>query len=426
VVAPSEDHQEAAVSLPATASPTSGTGDFRAEVRTFIADLVPPGWHGIGALGEAEREVFRIRSRASLAERGWLAPTWPAEYGGAGLTAADLIVLVEELTGAGIPFGSDNDAFGIGMLGNTMLRWSEPALLRRFLPRIVSGEYVFAQGFSEPGAGSDLASLSLRARPEGDQWVLNGQKLWSSGAHRANWMFVLARTNPEAAPHRGISMLLVPLDQPGVQIRPIRNITGDADFNEVFFDEATTQRELVVGPVDNGWSVAMTLLGFERGETALHAPIRYRNELARLVDLVRDRGLADDPDIRQRIAWCHVQVEQLRCHGLRTASALIAGEEPGPAAAAFKLLWSEYHRVATELALDVLGTDALTPTGRPSPNWYQTDDPGAPNSSASWTSVYLNARAGTIYAGSSQIQRGIIGELLLGLPKEPRPAGSGR
>lgn len=412
------------MNVPNIPDDSSEIDNFRESVRTFIAELVPPGWRGIGALGETEHGEFRIKTRAALAERGWVAPTWPVEYGGAGLGASELIVLVEELTGAGIPFGSDNDAFGISMLGNTMLRWSEPSLLQHFLPKIISGEYVFAQGFSEPGAGSDLASLSLRARLDGDRWVLDGQKLWSSGAHRANWMFVLARTNSDAAPHRGISMLLVPLDQPGVEIRPIRNITGDADFNEVFFDGATTERGLVVGPVDSGWSVAMTLLGFERGETALHAPIRFRNELTRLVDMVRQRSLDADPDIRRRLAWCHIQVEQLRCHGLRTANALVSGDEPGPNAAAFKLLWSEYHRAVTELALDVLGPDALIPSGRPSPNWYQTDDPGAPNSSASWTSVYLNARAGTIYAGSSQVQRGIIGELLLGLPKEPKPTSS--
>jgi len=239
-------------------------------------------------------------------------------------------------------------------------------------------------------------------------------------------MFVLARTSPEAAPHRGISMLLVPLDQPGIEIRPIRNITGDTEFNEVFFDGAVTDRELVVGQVDQGWQVAMTLLGFERGESALHTPIKFRNELDRLIRLIRERGLDRDPDTRRRVAWCHVQVEQLRCHGLRTAELLMKGQEPGPHAAAFKLLWSEYHRVVTELALDVLGLDALAPAGRPSPNWAHTDDPGAPNSSASWASVYLNARAGTIYAGSSQIQRGIVGELLLGLPKEPKAATSSR
>ena len=394
---------------------------FRTSVREFITDLVGPDWRGIGALDHQARRDFRMSTRAALAERGWVAPNWPVEYGGAGLGPREVVVLTEELSAAGIPVGSDNDAFGIGMLGNTMLRWAKPELLKRFLPKIASGEYIFAQGFSEPGAGSDLASLALRADPDGNQWVLNGQKLWSSSAHLANWMFVLARTNRDAPRHRGISMLLVPIDQPAVEVRPIRNITGDTDFNEVFFDGAVTERELVVGEVDGGWPVAMTLLGFERGEAALHAPIRFRSELDRLIDVVRERGLERDDDIRRRVAWCHVQVEQLRCHGVRTISQLVNGEEPGPQAAAFKLLWSEYHKVVTELAMDMIGLDALTPTGRPSPNWYHTDDPGAPNSSASWSSVYLNARAGTIYAGSSQVQRSIVGELLLGLPKEPRP-----
>lgn len=397
-------------------------GAFRAGVQDFIADLVPPGWCGIGALPESGRVEFTARTRAALAGSGWLAPAWPQQFGGAGLGPAEQMVLIEELTRAGLPCGSDNDAFGISMLGNTMLRWGSEELCARFLPRIVSGEYVFSQGFSEPGAGSDLASVSVRAVREGDSWVINGQKLWSSGAQHANWMFVLARTNHEVAPHRGLSLLLVPLDQPGVEIRPIRNITGDADFNETFFDGATTAADLVVGDVDNGWAVAMSLLGFERGESALRAPIAFRNELDRLIALVRERGLDHDADIRRRVAWCHVQVEQLRCHGRRTATNLLAGQEPGPEAASFKLLWSEYHRSATELAMDVLGLDALTPEGRRSPHWFQTDDPGAPNSSASWASVYLNARAGTIYAGTSQIQRGIVGELLLGLPKEPRPS----
>lgn len=399
---------------------------FRTEVREFVAGQLTADSPGIGTLDGADYVAFRGRIRSELAARGWLAPSWPKEYGGAGLSAAELVVLVEELTGAGIPFGSDNDTFGISMLGNTMLQWSEPALLERFLPRILAGEYVFAQGFSEPGAGSDLASLALRAELDGDRWVLNGQKLWSSGAHMANWMFLLARTDREAAPHRGITMLLVPLDQPGVEIRPIRNLTGETDFNEVFFDDATTEADLVIGPINKGWSVAMTLLGFERGETALHAPIRFRNELSRLADLIRDQGLVDDPGIRRAFAWCHVQVEQLRCHGRRVAAQLMQGDEPGPEAATFKLLWSEYHRVVTELALDVLGLEGLTPSGRPSPNWYHTDDPGAPNSSASWSSVYLNSRAGTIYAGSSQIQRNIVGEMVLGLPKEPRPTTAPR
>ena len=276
------------------------TATFRDAVAAFIADLVGPDWHGIGALSADERDRFSKSARAALAARGWVAPHWPVEYGGAGLGPAEYVVLAEELSSAAIPFGSDSDAFGIGMLGNTMLRWAKPELLKRFLPKICSGEYVFAQGFSEPGAGSDLAALALRADLDGDRWVLNGQKLWSSSAHLANWMFVLARTDRNAARHRGISMLLVPINQPGVEVRPIRNITGDTDFNEVYFDAALTERHLVVGEVNQGWAVAMTLLGFERGDQALHAPIRFRGELDRLINLVRERGLDGDDDIRRR------------------------------------------------------------------------------------------------------------------------------
>jgi len=172
--------------------------DFRAQVRRFIAEMTPEGWRGVGELYGQEYEDFRKKVRAALARKGWLAPTLPEAYGGAGLGPAEHVVLAEELTAAGIPFGSDNDAFGIAMLANTMMRYSNPELLERFLPRIVSGEYVFAQGFSEPGAGSDLAGLALKAELRDGRWVLNGQKLWSSGAHQANWMFVLARTDPNA------------------------------------------------------------------------------------------------------------------------------------------------------------------------------------------------------------------------------------
>jgi len=402
------------------------SGRFRDEVRQFISGLQPADSPPIGSLDDEDYRQFRTQLRAALAARGWIAPLFPTSFGGAGLGPAEQIVLVEELGTAGIPFGSDNDAFGIGMLGNTMLRYCSEDLLMRFLPRIVSGEYVFAQGFSEPNAGSDLAAVALRATLHDDQWVLNGQKLWSSGAHRANWMFVLARTNSAAPPHRGLTMLLVPLHQQGVTVRPIMNLTGDEDFNEVFFDAATTDADLVVGDIDDGWAVAMTLLGFERGETAMYLPIRFRNELDRLIDMVRARHLTEDSDIARRLAACYVRVEMLRCYGQRLIHQLASGRELGAEAAPFKLLWSEYHKVVTELGVDVLGLEALAPTGRRSPNWYQTDDPGAPNSSASWTSVYLNAFAGTIYGGSSQIQRSIVGELILGLPKEPKPAKSAR
>lgn len=397
------------------------TTAFRAEVRSLVADLVPPGWTGIGVLPEDEAVTFRARAGAAAAERGWVAPMWPAEYSGAGLGPAALIVLVEELTGAGTPFGSDNDAFGISMLGNTMLRWSAPELLRRFLPRIVSGEYVFAHGFSEPEPGPtwrrSRCAPSATVRSGCSTSRSSGRPLRTSRTVCSSSRGRIG-TCPRTAGSRCCSSRST--SRASTSGRSATSRARPA-FKEVLGDRARTGAGLVVGEVDRGWAVAMTLLGFERGETAIHAPIRFRNELDRLVVLVRERGLDTDPDVRRhRPGRAPPDRLVLRCHGRRTAAALLAGGEPGPEAAPFKLLWSEYHRVVTELALDVLGLDALAPTGRRSANWYQTDDPGAANSVASWTSVYLNARAGTIYAGSSQVQRNIVAELLLGLPKEPR------
>jgi alkylation response protein AidB-like acyl-CoA dehydrogenase len=250
--------------------------------------------------------------------------------------------------------------------------------------------------------------------------VINGQKIWTSAGHLANWIFVLTRTDPDVPKHKGITFLLCPMDQPGVEVRPIRMISGESEFNEVFFTDARCPKENVVGEVNGGWAVAMTLLGYERGEAAATFPLMFRTELDRLVALARERGRTDDPVIRQRLADCHTRVEVMRYLGLRTLTQFLAGHHPGPESGIFKLYWSEYHKVVSELAVDILGSAALSPDGRWPASSFQTDDPGAPNDSASWVGTFFNARAGTIYAGSSQIQRNILGELVLGLPKEPR------
>ncbi len=290
-----------------------------------------------------------------------------------------------------------------------------------YLPRILSGADTWCQGYSEPNAGSDLANIGLKAELDGDQWVLNGQKIWTSGGHTADHIFVLARTDPEAPKHKGISFLLVDMRQPGVEVRPIRMISGDSEFNEVFFTDAVCPKDEVVGGVNGGWRVAMTLLGFERGEAAATLPIRFQGEFDRLVRLARERGVADDPVIRQRLAWAHAKVQVMRYNGMRVLTRYLHGAHPGPDAAISKLYWSEYHQLLTELAVDILGAEAMVPTGRAAATAFQTDDAGAPNTSNSWVSTFLNARAGTIYAGSSQIQRNIVGEMVLGLPKEPAP-----
>jgi len=394
---------------------------YRDKVQAFLAEKLPPDWAGIGALPRDAADEFVGWWRGVLHEAGYLAPGWPVEYGGGGLSPVEQVIIAEEFTRAGVPTGGPNDTFGIQMLGNTLLLMGTDEQKAHYLARILSGEDTWCQGYSEPNAGSDLGSLGLRAQLDGDQWVLNGQKIWTSAGHLADHIFTLARTDPDAPKHKGISFLLVDMRQPGIEVRPIRMISGESEFNEVFYTDALCASDDVIGGVNNGWAVAMTLLGFERGEAAATMPIRFRGELDRLVALARERGVADDPVIRQRLAWCHAKVEVMRYSGLRTLTRFLQGHHPGPDGAISKLYWSEYHRIVTELAVDILGAEALVPSGRGPASAFQTDAAGAPNSSASWTGTFLNARAGTIYAGSSQIQRNIIGEMVLGLPKEPRP-----
>jgi alkylation response protein AidB-like acyl-CoA dehydrogenase len=392
---------------------------FRKRVRQFLDGNLPPDWHGLGAIedrGEADR--FVERWRAALAANGFLGVSWPREYGGAGLSRLEQVVLVEELARAGVPAMGYNDVFGIKMLGGTLLRWGTEQQKRRFLPRVLSGEDRWCQGFSEPGSGSDLASLSTRAVLDEDHWVVDGQKVWTSRAREANWIFLLARTNREAKKHAGITFLLVDMEQPGVEVRPIRALSGESEFNEVFFDRATTPADHVVGEVDRGWAVATTLLGLERGEEAATNPILFRAELDRLVSLAGERAHSADPVLRQRLADAYIRCEIMRHLGLRILTGVLHGDGTvGPEASISKLYWSEYHRRITELALDILGADALVVEGRGPLRAYRTDDPGSPNTTGSWLGAFNNATAGTIYAGTSEVQRNIIGESVLGLPR---------
>ena len=228
--------------------------------------------------------------RQKLAANGLLAPAWPAKYGGGGMSELEQVILAEEFQKAAAPTGGGNDAFSIAMVGNTILQWGTEEQKDHFLPRIISGEDVWCQGYSEPNAGSDLAGLGCKAILDGDEWVINGQKIWTSAGQTANWIFVLCRTDSDAPKHRGISFLLCPMDQPGVDVRPIQMLSGDSDFNETFFDDARTAKENVVGEVNGGWAVAMTLLGYERGEAAATMPLVFRAEFDKLVALAKTAG----------------------------------------------------------------------------------------------------------------------------------------
>ena len=396
---------------------------YRAKVRTFLAEHLPPDWKGLGALEPPEAQRFVQDWRRTLYENGFLGVSWPVRYGGGGLSKLEQVVLTEEFARARVPLGDPHDNFGIKMVGNTLLRCGSEEQRRRFLPRILSGQDRWCQGYSEPGAGSDLANLACRAVLDGNEWVIHGQKAWTSRAQSANWIFLLVRTDPNAPKHRGITFLLCPMDQPGVEVRPIRMINGQSEFNEIFFDGARTAIDNVVGEVNGGWDVAMTLLGFERGEEAATNPVLFRHELDRLLELARTSGRDRDPMIRQRLARCYGDVEIMRYLGYRILTGFLKGNTPGPEASISKLYWSEYHRRITELAMDILGLHGIAPVGRFPDRIARTDDPGAPNSSASWVGVWFNAIAGTIYAGTSEIQRNILAETVLGLPREPRIAG---
>lgn len=362
---------------------------FRDRIREFVAEHLPPGWPGPGALPPHEREEFARHWRRALAGAGLVAVSWPTEYGGGGLSPMEQVVLAEEFARAGAPERAENDLLGIDLLGNTLIALGSEAQKRHFLPRILSGEHRWCQGFSEPEAGSDLASVRTRGVLDGDEWVINGHKIWTSAGTTANWIFLLARTDPSAAKHRGLSFLLVPMDQPGVVVRPIVNAAGHSSFSEVFLTDARTSAGNVVGRVGDGWSTAMTLLGFERGSHIATAAIDFERDLQRLCELARDRGLHTDPRVRDGLAWCYARVQIMRYRGYRDLTLALTGRPPGAEAAITKVIWSEYFRRYTDLAVEILGLEALGPRGPGNGGARLVPEAGTPNSPACWMDELL-------------------------------------
>jgi alkylation response protein AidB-like acyl-CoA dehydrogenase len=395
---------------------------FRTQVRAFLAEHLPTDWKGLGTLDRVEAKEFTNRWRRTLAEYGMIGITWPKEYGGQGRPKLDQVVLAEEFARAGVPIYRVPDTTSVKMLGNTLVNWGTEDQKRRHLPPLIAGDTTWVQGYSEPESGSDLASIHLRAVRDGDEWVLNGQKIWTSCGMEGTGIFLLARTDPDAPQHRGITFFLCEFPNPGVEVRPIKTLTGDDEFCEVFFTDARIPAENMVGPLNDGWKVANSLLGLERGEEAATNPIFFRAELDRIVQLARDTGRINDPVVRDRLAWCHMKVEIMRFLGYRILTQIVRDGKIGPAASISKLYWSEYHQKAVDLAMSLLGADGMVREGRRPNKHFRTDEPGAANTSNSWIDVFLiNARSGTVYAGTSEIQRNILAENILGLPKEPRP-----
>ncbi|RJL26601.1 acyl-CoA dehydrogenase family protein [Bailinhaonella thermotolerans] len=378
---------------------------FRDEVRSWLEENLTGEFadaRGLGGPGrEHEGHDLRVRWERHLGKAGWTCLGWPVAYGGRGASLAEQVIFHEEYARADAPARVGH--IGEGLIGPTILDHGTEEQKRRFLPPIQRGEELWCQGYSEPDAGSDLANVQTRAYLDGDEWVVTGQKVWTSLAHVADWCFVLARTEPGSRRHHGLSYLLVPMRGPGVEVRPIVQMTGTSEFNEVFFDGARTAAANVVGEPGQGWRVAMATLGYERGASTLGQQIGFRRELARVIETAERTGAARDPVLRDELVRSWVELEIMRLNALRTMRSLGAGE-PGPEVSIAKLYWSEWHRRLGELAMAVQGAEGLV--ADPEPGDLQR--------------LYLFSRADTIYAGSSEIQRNIIAERTLGLPKEPR------
>ncbi|RZQ63132.1 acyl-CoA dehydrogenase family protein [Amycolatopsis suaedae] len=376
--------------------------EFRSEIREWLAGNLAGEFAGLRGLGGPGREHEAFEERLAwdrhLAAAGWSCVGWPAEHGGRGLTLEQQVIFHEEYARANAPARVSH--VGQELLGPTLIALGTDAQRRRFLPRIVAVDELWCQGYSEPDAGSDLAAVATAATLDGDEWVLRGQKVWTSLATVADWCFVLARTEPGSKRHRGLSYLLVPMRQPGVEVRPIRQLTGTSEFNEVFFDGARTAADLVVGEPGEGWAVAMATLGFERGVATLGQQVGFRRELTALTELARSNGSIDDPVIADRLARAWMGLEVMRAHAVRT----LGDTAPGVAEVS-KLVWANWHRDLGELAMAVCGPSSL-PAGGDADEWQR---------------LFLFSRADTIYGGSNEIQRNIIAERVLGLPRGYRP-----
>lgn len=381
---------------------------FRREVRDYLEANVPKD------LPEDETANFEARRewQRKLAEDGWVAIHWPEEYGGRGASLMQTVIYNEEYTRARAPLLVNS--LGVGLLGPTLMAHGNDEQKKRYLKKVLTAEEIWCQGFSEPNAGSDLAALQTKAELDGDEFLVNGQKIWTSYGKYADWMFALVRTDPSASKHEGISFLLIDMHSAGVEARPLKEITGDSLFAEVFFTDVRVPKENLVGDLNQGWGIAMTTLGFERGAGGLAQSVRLRNSV---LDLIRDAQKVkrngwtafEDPLARNKIAKWLVEIEVYRYTTLRAVSALAHGGAPGPEASINKIFWSEWHKDFSEDALEILGPAALASS---------SEEDGI--DAGRWTREFLFARAGTIYAGTSEIQRNIISERVLGLPKEPR------
>jgi len=387
---------------------------FRDELRAWLAANVPNDWdsrRGEPAKAQSMEERFEFLKKwqRKLFEAGWAGVSWPREYGGRGASLMEQVIFWQEMAQAGTPPLAN--VLGLGLIGPTLIAFGTDAQKKRFLSKILSAEEIWCQGFSEPNAGSDLANVSCAAELQGDHYIVNGQKVWNSYGWAADWCELVVRTDPSQAKHKGLTVLLVDMKSLGVEVRPLRQMTGETEFNEIFFHDVRVPTENVVGKVNDGWSVAIGTLMHERGSFGAGLQVMYRRNMDRLIELShstpRNGGkAADDPVIRQKLAQCYAEIEIMRWNQMRAFSRISATGVPGPEGSIQKIFWSELNQRFQQIAQEMLG-----PFGQ-----LEQGDPLAIDNGA-WSYGYLRTRGNTIEAGTSEIQRNIIGHFVLGLPK---------
>lgn len=397
---------------------------FAAEVREWLTEHLTGRFGALVGKGGSQNEEFyelRVDWERELHAGGWTGLGWPEEYGGRPATVTQRVLFEYEYARARAPYRAGFQ--GTNLLGPTLIVHGTPGQKQRFLPRILSGQEIWCQGFSEPGAGSDLASVQTRAvlvKGEGEgeggtgrrvggrgEWVIDGQKIWTSHAHQADWIYLLARTDPTASRHRGLSVILVPMRQPGIKVRPIRNMAGGEEFNEVFFSGARTERSLVVGELHQGWTVAMSTLEAERGIAMLGYQNQFESEFAAALRAAHERGATADPVLRRRLTDLFVGLNVMRYNTLRMLTGLMRRGTAGPETSLLKLVWPGWHQQLGEIEMDLLGASSQIVGEN-----YELDP---------FQRTYLLSRAESVYGGSHQIHLNIVAERLLGLPRDPRP-----
>jgi alkylation response protein AidB-like acyl-CoA dehydrogenase len=384
---------------------------FRDELRAWLCSNVPADWNGRRPPGDTMQEQFAwLRAwQKRVCEAGWAGVAWPREYGGRGATLIEQVIFTEEMGLAGAPPMAN--ILGLSLIGPTIIAHGTANQKQRFLPSILTADEIWCQGFSEPNAGSDVAAVATEARLDGDRFVINGQKVWTSFGWAADWCELIVRTDPAAPKHKGLTVLLVDMHSPGVEVRPLRQMTGECEFNEVFFHDVRVPAANVLGAVNNGWNVAIGTLMHERATLGVAQHSNYKRQFDRLVDLshqVQRNGApaADDPILRQKMAQIYAELEILRLNQMRSISRISQNGAPGPEGSIHKIFWSELNQRFQQVAQEVLGPFAQLDHGAE----LAIDD-------GEWVYSFLRARGNTIEAGTSEVQRNIIGHFVLGLPR---------